>query len=620
MATNLGDVLIDAKPYSLTIGGYSIYESIRTRPAPASQPRSLSTFEHQNNWQYFGQSNWAGMNFPKYEGDVGTFKDGYGFIIGTEGELQIADQLVLDKADATNPDGYVAFRIGYPVGDPSYGHNRSVFIGKTNGTAFSRDGLSGVWTTTLNSLGAGVKAVSKGFFASTTFVGASNGHVFDTADGVVFNDHGTPGPTSSAYILGDFLGFMYVGYDDGSVWKVDRAGGFSVLVPASTLAANARCGAGGGNVFYIITQGPAPQVLFTDGQNLYQATIIGTDFEPRAAVFLGKLFIFGEQSFDVAPKGACWVLGANGITEDLTFGNGQVDQGIKTAQVEGELILWAATGNAALGKSGIGIFDPRLDVSPDAPLGYFVAHTTDYAAGKRVHGISEVYGLRFCGIEGVGIYKTTTPGAFKLISGLYGAEQRNIQKRWGSAEVRHTTLANGQVVTVKTTKNPADAEDLWGNSSDTDGVTPIPAPAGYKTPFLSYVLAGTANGSDLTIYDVALAYLRVPDVVKKEWVLNIAVEGHNQTHGNLTSGNRQYDRSGTEDTRTSMDMIADLNALWNKTVVFEDVDGTSHTVIVRGVDARLGAGHKGSGEIDRTVSGGAVVNLSMPYTLHLIEV
>jgi hypothetical protein len=66
-------------------------------------------------------------------------------------------------------------------------------------------------------------------------------------------------------------------------------------------------------------------------------------------------------------------------------------------------------------------------------------------------------------------------------------------------------------------------------------------------------------------------------------------------------------------------MISDLNALWNKTVQFEDLDGTTHTVIVRGADARPSAGNTRSGEIDRHVTAGVVDNLSMPYSLQLIE-
>lgn len=617
MATSLGDILLDGKPYSLDIGGYHVSESIRTRPSPAAQPRTLSTFEHQNNWQYMGQSSWAGMGFPKYEGDVGTFKDAYGIDIGTEGELRIANKLAIDLADTTNPDGYVAYRIGYPVGHASFGHDRAIFQGKTTATSFSKDTNTGIWTTTPNAMAVGVKAVSHGFFNSTTFIGATNGKIFQTDDGITFVDKGTPGPTTSAYILGGFLGLMYFAYGDGSIWRMDTGGGFTNFVPAGTLSQLAVAGASGGNVFYIVTAGPSPQVLFTDGQKLYQATVIGTDFQPRSAVFLGKLFIFGDQSFAAAPKGACWVLGQNGISEDLTFGDGVADQGIRTAKVEGEVILWSATGNASgFNQSGIGVFDPRLDVSPDVPLGFYVAHTTAFTS-QKVHGLTEVKGVRYAGVEGAGIYKTTTPGTFKVMHGLYGADQRNIQKRWGQAEIRHTTLLGGQVVTVKTTKNPTDAEDNWGNS--TGSGVPIPAPGGYKTPYLSVMLSGDANGQPLTIFDVALAYLRVPDVTKKEWRITIAVDGSNVAHGNMQSGNRQFDRSGAEQTRTSIQMIADLNALWNQTVSFEDLDGTTHTVIVRGADARPSAGNSRSGEIDRHVTAGVVDNLSMPYTLHLIE-
>lgn len=622
MATHVGDILLDSKPYIL--GGYDISESVRSRPAPPNQPRSLSQFEHQNQFTYFGQSSFLGEGYPQWEGD-GPYRDGYGLNPDPAGVLDVAKQLTLDLADAANPDGYVSFRIGYPH-PPATPHDIVVFIGKTDKVAHVKDTVAGTWTS--NTWAA--KPVSHAFFSRITLVGLANGTIVRTDDGTQTANlgKGSGAPATNAYILGSLKGVLYVGYADGSIWKMDADLTWEAdpFLEAGTLDMTPIIGAAGTNVLYIVTEGPQPRIMYTDGANLYQANIISTDFAPQAAVFLGKLFLFGSQGFDVASKGACWVLSSDGLSEDLSFGDGQVAQGITTAQTEGELILWSATGNSTLGRTGIGVWDPRLDQSVDRPLGFYIANTVAYSAGAVASGIAVASGVRYLGVTGVGIYKTTTPGPFKVRMSAFGADSRNIQKRWLQAEVHHTALAASQIVTIATAKDPDGSVDTWGSSSvlaETSHI--IPSPAKYRNPFISVIVSGDAAGVALKLFDVALAFIPVPDHAntKREWNIAIAVEGHDAvtTTGDSHPKERQRMRDGSENTRTGMQIKADLDLLWNEEVCFQDLDGTEHNVLVKSASDMPEAGVRSRRpELDRFVDDtGAVVNLSLSYSLHLIE-
>jgi hypothetical protein len=343
-------------------------------------------------------------------------------------------------------------------------------------------------------------------------------------------------------------------------------------------------------------------------------------------VFLGKLFMFGDQGFDVESKGVCWTLSANGLVEELSFGNGLENQGIHTAQVEGEVILWAATGNSVLGRSGIGVYDPRLDVSPDIPLGYYVSNTAEGLGDTAfVSGIAALAGKRYAGFAGVGIYETTSPGPFKVRMSQYGADQRNMQKRWVQAEVHHTPLEEGQSVTVETSKEPDGSVDSWG-SSTTAGDTheTMDSPADYRNPYISLILSGDANSDPLTIFDVALGYIMAPEneEVKHEWTLTIAVEGFDAltSTGNTVPANRQRMRDRSENTRISTEIKADLDLIINKEICYQDLDGTEYIVLVKSPSDQPDAGSPGGGEIDKFVDdSGEIKNLSLDYTLHLIE-
>lgn len=634
MATKTGDILLNGKVYRLTSGGYDIQESIRSRPAPPQQPRSLSTFEHQDNYTYFGQSIFFGMGFPVWQGE-GPFDTGYGLSINQDGTISAADAMVLGQADTANPDGWVGFRIGYTNGT----EDRIIFVGKTDGKSHIRLKNSG-WQSVNNGITPS-KAVSHGFFSRVTLIGASDGKLYRTDLGTDWADKGkgATAPATNAFILGSFKGQLYVGYADGSIWRMnsDLTWESAPFMPPGAIDGpgfdmTPMLGASGTNVFYIITEGPSPRIYFTDGVNMFQANTITSDFYPRAAVFFGKLFLFGDQGFDVATKGACWTLGANGLSEDLSFGDGSVFEGIQTAKVEGEVILWSATGNADLNVSGIGVWNPRLERSPDVDLGFYVENTTAYSAGKQIHGLAALAGKRYMGVTGVGIYESSTPGTFKVRTGMFGADQKNMQKRWPVGEAHHSVLTSGQSVQMLTRKEHNGTDDSWGtNSSAGTSITFLKSPAdaaysdsGYRTPFLQATVVGNANGSPLTLYDMAFGYILATDHahIKREWSIRIAIEGFDDPKLAVPGKGRQYDREGVADVRTSMQMKADLDALWNTEVSFEDIDGQQYTVLVKGAASHPSAGWPSRffPELDRAVNdAGDVVDISTPYRLTLVQ-
>jgi hypothetical protein len=591
---------------------------------------------------YFGQNKFMGQGFPTWQGNS-AFRDGWGLDIDLDGTISAAKTLgtVAEEVDAANPDGWVGFRIGYPNGvAPDGGGNRIVFVGKTDGISHVRKNTGG-WSRATKIGGVGVKAVSHNFFSRLTFIGASDGNVYRTDDGVTYNfagmsaGKGATAPATNAYILGNLKGFLYVGYSDGSIWRMgaDLVWETTPFVDAAKtdhFDMTPVCGATGTNVLYFVTEGPSPRVFFTDGKEVFQANVIASDFNPHSAVFFGKLFIFGEQGFDVSSRGAIWTISATGVAEELTFGDGSVNQGIWTAQIEGEQILWTATGNASIpsGQTGIGVWDPRLDRSTDAALGYYVSNTTPYAAGKNAHGLAALEGNRYMGVTGVGIFKTGVQGNFRVRLGQYDGDSKNIMKHWYHAELVNSAIVNGQSLSVKTTMDglPGTVETLWGTVSTIGETRPrITGPVQYRNPQIGLIVEGVAAGQPLTMFDASLAYLVVPlkSQVLHEWVIRIAVEGWDDPILPDPTQARQGMRDGSRNTRTSPTIIADLDNLWNTEVVFEDLDGHTYNVLVKSPTDRPEAGKMSrfQAENDRKVNctTGLLVNLSLDYTLHLIE-
>ena len=560
MATKAGDIQLDGKDYLLAPRGYTFSESaVSGTRAQLSDPSERKG----THWGYFTSSDWIGMGRKLWLGD-GPFLDGYGLDLSEEGQVNIANALAQTQADANNTGGYVAF---------ADGTTRVWFMGKTNGTSYYSANLSS-WTSLALGAGGAITAAhlptSMAFLKGSPYVATSAGSLWSLS-GTTFTEKTTKPLSTAAYALGAYKGKVWIGYANalynytGSAWSTEQFAGFVDGTPIT--------GAVGNSVLYFVTAGPNARVYMTDGNQLHHIASYNSDFLPKRAIFLETLYIFGHASDDSSTPGDVWRLEESGMVPVFQHGNFTADFGIRDAALDGDRILWGANR-----KTGIGIFDPALDIYEDEKMGYYVGPTITTVTGA-VHGIAQFAGSLVCGIEGQGIYKEGTPGAFEIVSSRYDGGAKNINKLWGEAEINHSKLLAGQKFTLSTSKDDGTTYDEWGSSSSPETKTAIIPPPetadahDYKNPFLQYKLTGDAAGSDLTLFDLTLANLETPDNPKRVWDLLIVTEG--------SDDEPMVMRDDTPSDRTSVEQLADLVGLWNKRVLFEDIDGSEYQVICK---------------------------------------
>lgn len=579
------DIELGGKGYILMPGGYQMSESPKSFPAKGVA--SSQEFQHPDNWSYWGQSDWAGEGIKNWTSD-GPFETGWGLDLSTPGEIKVARKLTEVLEDPANSGGYVPFAVGT---------TRVCFLGKSSGNNFhSVDGTTWTIVAPASTLGAGVFPRSVGDLKGVYYVSASNGKLFSTTDGTTYTDKLSPGPTTDAWILGSFKSKLYVGYAnklytyDGTTWTEL----FANNVDGTPIAG---CVGSGG--IYFVTDGPNSRLYLTDGNALHQLAIIQSDFKPKATVFLETVYIFGHNTDDANTAGAVWRLTDAGLVPIFEFGDDTADFGIRSAILDKAQILWGANR-----RTGVGVFDPSMDISEEDQRGFYVSSVASAVTGV-VHGIVQFGGRVLVGVQGDGIYRQDTPGTFRVLSCSYDADARNLNKTWGFAEIRHSALTTGQSVTLKTTKNGTTLTS-WGASSTVgDEMKIIAGPSSYKHPFLQYELTGDANGADLKIFDVSLAYIETSDNPKREWDLVLAIEGSSLKPQKLN------DRTNND--RTAATMFSDLNALWNTVTTFKDIDNTVYNVVMKMPRGKVEDFIK---DID---AGSALKELAILYRLHLTQ-
>jgi len=157
-------------------------------------------------------------------------------------------------------------------------------------------------------------------------------------------------------------------------------------------------------------------------------------------------------------------------------------------------------------------------------MGFYVSSVITSVSGA-VHGIAQFGGAVYCGIEGNGIYKQTTPGTYKLRSTLFDGGRKHINKTWGRGDFHHSPLLTGQTVVVSTLKDGVTLDSLGSSTTLGDPSAVVDFPSNYKSPYLHYEVSGTANGSDLSILDLSFSYVETPDNPKRVWDLDIAIDG-----------------------------------------------------------------------------------------------
>lgn len=589
MATQAGDIQINGKDYLLRYGGYDVFESFKS--APRLGGVSAPEFERADNWNYWGQSDWVGEGIDEWQPSDGLYLEGYGLDLTTAGQIKIAKRLAAAQADTANTGGYVAF---------ADGTTRVWFMGKTNDKAYhSVDGTT--WIEKDDALAAGVNPTSAVLYKGSWRVGGSNGSLY-TLSGTTFTS--TAGAVGTAvYLLGSYKGKLWAGYAnklytwDGTTWSEQ----FATAIDGTPII-----GALGNAYLYFVTQGPFSKIYLTDGGQLHQVGSIASDFMPQAVTYIENLMIWGNATDDSNVKGQVWRLDGSGLTPIFEFGTGSADGGFRSAIVDNGRAYWGANQI-----TGLGVYDPAIDIFEDYQSGFYVGSSITSVAGV-VHGIAQFAGVYYVGIQGSGIYKQTTPGTFEIVSSLFFNKSKNINKLWGFAEVNHSAFLTGQTLTFKTMKDGA-TEDAWTVDGETDDVGDTatrwtsPSSQNYKSPQIQYVLSGDANAAALTIYDVSLAFLEVSDNPKREWDLVIVLEG-----GPDSPIGYQEMRNGDRNTRSATDMVTELNNLWNTKTTFEDIDGTTYNVIFKAPRARMD-------DIIKDQSLGTVTDLVVFYRVRLVQ-
>lgn len=591
--TTIGDILINAKPYLIQHRTYRLRESPTSYPSAGLGGRRRDSESRGDNWVYWSQSDWLGDGQADWLVE-GPFHSGYGLDLTVPGQVQVANKLVVRQADAANTGGYVAFTVGT---------TRAWFLGKTNGTGYhSVNGTA--WTAVANVLAVGVTPTSWGELKGTYYVGASDGKLYSTTGGTTFSAIAGPLGTPS-YVLGSYKGRLYIGYANA---VYTYTGSAFTQMWAGFVDGTPIIGTVGGGVLYFATQGPQSRVYMTDSNLLMHLVTMGNDFMPMAAVFLEAPYFFGGTTDEATTPGIVIRLQSNGMVpvyQHGDFGGSFQNTPIRSAILWNDMIVWSASPLLAADNPALGIFDPTMDVfGPDTQCGFYIRNNTDGVTGAEVDGILQWNNKLICGLRGSGIYSEDTPGTYKLVSTLFDGQTKNINKLWGRAEVKHSALISGQTVTIKTMKD-AVTEDSWG-TSNTVGATSalIAAPANYKSPYIQYVISGTANGSDLSLLDITFAYIETPDSPKKEWSMVLRLQGG-------AGSQNQVMRDKSLNTRTAMTMLGELNALWNTKTTYDDVDGTQYNVIFKAPSA-------GAEEFYKDLSGNVDDSLIF-YAVHLVE-
>jgi hypothetical protein len=585
--TTVGDILLNAKPYLVERKTYRVSESRTSYPrtTTGNQPEE----RHGDNWSYWVQSDWIGDSQDDWLAD-GPYSVGYGLDLSVAGQITVAKQLAQTKADTANTGGYVAF---------SDGTSKIWFCGKTDGKSYySSDGTN--WT--LMAPGdatywaANRKPVSSTLYAGQWHVGLDNGQVWKLAAGAATWTLATTIGATNAYLLGSYKGKLYVGTSN-ALYTWDGASATQLF--SGNIDGTPSIGAIGNSLLYMFTIGPESKLLMTDSNQLVQIATMPNDFLPKACVYIETLIVVGSLTDDTNTIGQVWRLEKSGLTPIYEFGDSTADYGIRSAYSFGSMIYWGANQ-----KTGLGIYDPRLDIFQDAQMGFYVSSVIT-SLTNVVHGITQFANVVYCGIEAKGVYKQTTPGTFLLTSSMFDGNTKNINKLWGRAEIKHSALVAGQNVTLKTLKDGV-TKDTWGTNSTVGTVSYIVAgPANYKNPYLQYDISGDANGSALSILDISLAHIEVSDNPKREWDIVFTLEGGD-------GGQFQIMRDGSSNTRSAQTMLSELNALWNTKTTFDDLDGTQYNVIIKVPQASVN-------DVIKEVQGGAIVDALIFYRVHLTQ-
>lgn len=603
------DVKLNGLKYLILDNTYNEFP-IRETVRPGSTPGGDREFRDNDNpaWAWWGQSNWEGEGSEDWEGD-GAYYQGVGLTLEDGGRMSNASQFTTILADATNVDGYLIFTIN--------NNTRLLMIDKTSGySRYTDDGTTISTAVYVNGTAMGV--TSYGYFRGSLIVGLNNGTLRTTNDnGVTWVAYPslTPPNANPVYVLGAYRGKLHLSWGsilktwDGTTLANPGASTVDVVLEGTPVVA-----AVGSGVMFLLCQGNPSRVFMMQGDQLSEMAQWTTDFQPDDAVFTDTLHIVGGgPDISGGQYGQRWTYTSLGIELAYDFpevhGFG-VDYRVRSlAARNGQLLFSYNKGY------GFGTYDSTLDVYEQPYLGTALgSRTNSPAAGAaRVIGIAYWKGLVFMGVSGVGLVKESGFCNVQVTSSLFGSSTKRVNKMWGTASLTFAELTTGQSITLEYSKNGGITWSLLGTASyDAANISKTQQsfdfPANYLTPVLQYRVTGYANNATMDILDISISFIEVAANPKRMWRFVIELYGDAEEP--------MFYRDDQPFERTSKQMKDELDLLWNKRFVFEDIFGKSYNVMMPAPHTKMSWVVRNSEDANPD----SVTGVEAQYTVNLVQV
>lgn len=603
------DVKLNGKKYIVLDNSYN-EAPIRDTVRPFATPGGQAEYRDNSDpaWAWWGQSNWEGDGVEDWKGDKGFFQ-GVGLDFSDTGKIQNARTFNQRVGESTNPAGYIIFT--------NLAISRQFALGRTTGLSRYSDDAGITYSATAALGGTGVPT-SWAYFRGSLIIGMSDGLLRTTTDnGVTWSAYPTLVPPSgaSAFVLGSYRNKLYVMW--GSVLKAWDGTTLSNPAGSTTdviLEGTPSCAAAGAGVMFIMTQGNPSRMYMMQGDQLSEMAQWTNDFQPEDAVFTDTLYVVGggpDQSG--GQYGQRWRYTAQGLQLDYEFptihGTGQDYRIRSLGSRDGGLVFSYNKG------FGIGEYDPTLDIYADPILGNNISSRTNTpaAGAAQVIGINTWKGVVTIGVAALGIYVESGYCDFQVTSSLFGSTSKRVNKMWGLCELTFGQLGPGQSITVEYSKDAGANWSLLGTAAY-DGADPTKTkaymnfPASYLSPYLQYRITGYANNQPLQVLDIAFSFIEASANPKRSWRFVIEFYGD--------ADEPMLYRDDTEFERTSKEMKDELDALWNKRFVFEDIFGKTYNVMMPGPHTHLSFVTRVADDSDPNL----VTGVEAQYTVNLVEV
>lgn len=603
-------------PYDVKLNGlkYLVIDSqyqespVPTTIMPFNTPGGSPEFRDNDMpaWAWWGQTLWEGEGTEDWKGD-GPYYQGVGVNLVNSGAIGNAGKFTISLTDTVNTDGYLSFKANSGA--------RLVYVGKTDGKVWYNDGAG--WSAGVYTTGAAQGTTSYSFYRDVIYVGHTNGVVRTSADnGATWIASTFTAPNANpVYVLGVYKNKLWLSWKgllkswDGTTLADIGPGNTAVTLEGVPTTASVGTG-----MMFIVCQGNPSRIYIMQGDQLNEICQWPSDFLPDDSLFGDTLYISGGN-LDITggSYGEIWKVSSLGLelwyTMPIVNGTG-VDYRIRSMAMTDGLVLFSWNKGC-----GVGVYDPTLDVYEDPQLGFYLGSRTASArtGAGRVIGIDNYKGDLYVGVSGEGVFTETAYCDFQLVSALFGAQTKRVNKMWGEAELTFVPLKVGQSITLEYSRDGGLSWALLGTVSY-DAAAPTNSkgyfdfPANYLSPVLQYRVTGYGNNVELEVLDVSMSFIETSANPKRRWKFQVELYGDDQE--------KMLYRDGNEFERTSKQMKDELDALWNKRFAFEDIFGKTYTVVMPHPNTQLDFVLRTSEDSNPDT----VTGVEARYTVNLIEV